>query len=399
VKYLKDLPHKITAIYSEDESERGTKRGSSTPAADSKYYPYDVISMFVDIIPAEWGLGKSEYPEKWFFKMAADSVIIWAEKVDFHHEKFPVSICAPDSDGYSATPISRLEVLYGLQHTLDWLFNAHIANVRKAINDTLVVDPFLLNMNDLKNPRAGGILRLRRPAWGRGVKDALYQLAVTDVTRTHIADMPLVQRAMDKVGATDDWLMGTMRQGGPERLTSKEFQGTQQGTLTRLERVAKLIGVQFMQDLGMMFALNTQQFMEEDTFLKVTGRWQQVLMKEYGASRNLFRNDNSDEFSRIKISPYDLVVDFDVLVRDGSVPGGNYSQVWTKMFELLVQTPELTQTFDITRIFKHIARNNGVKNPDDFVRVRTVEDERVDKQAQAGNLVPINEYLGAGGAS
>ena len=33
----------------------------------------------------------------------------------------------------------------------------------------LVVDPYLVNINDLKDPQPGKLIRLRRPAWGRGV--------------------------------------------------------------------------------------------------------------------------------------------------------------------------------------------------------------------------------------
>ena len=67
-----------------------------------------------------------------------------------------------------------------------------------------------------------------------------------------------------------------------------------------------------------------------------------------------------------------------------------------QMFNTLASHPELQQTFDIGRIFKYIATNMGAKNADDFVRVKPqmMPDEQVQQQAQAGNIVPIQEAMG-----
>jgi hypothetical protein len=383
VKYLKQITGKQTNIYSAEQSGRDKKSGATrVPFNNNATNPYDVIRMYVKLIPKEWELGTSEYPEKWYFAIGADAVILEARSIGLAHDMFPIAIAAPDFDGYSSTPISRLETLYGLQHTLDWMFNAHIANVRKVINDTLVVDPYLINVPDLEDPRPGGIVRLRRPAWGRGVKDSIMQLGVTDVTRGHIADASLIRDAMDKIGATDSWTMGSLRQGGPERLTKGEFEGTRQGGYTRLERVARLIGVQAMQDIGYMFAHHTQQFMSKELSLTTTGRWQETLAKEFGSATHM------------KASPFDILIDYDVKVRDGSVPGSNTSGVWMAMFEVLASQPELQQTFDIVRIFKHIARNSGAKNADEFVRVKLQTDEQAVGQAEKGNILSIDQILG-----
>ena len=375
IKYLKSLNGRRTSIYNQDNSRRN-RNLRATPETLNAGSPYDIIYKYIKIIPKEWKLGKSEYPEKWCFGLAADQVIIKAQPIGLGHELFPIAVAAPDYDGYGISPVSRLETLYGLQHTLDWMFNTHVQNVRKVINDTLVVDPYLINVPDIENSREGGIVRTRRPAWGRGVKDSVMQLNVSDVTRGHVADASLIREAMDKIGATDSWTMGSLRSSGPERLTGKEFEGTRQGGFTRLERIAKIVGVQAMQDIGYMFAYHTQQFMSEEVYVKTTGRWQERLMLEYGNATHL------------KVSPFDLLINYDMKVRDGSVPGGNYSGMWENMFGLMSEHPELQEKFDLVRIFKHIARNNGAKNAEEFVRVQKMPDEQVASEAQAGNLVP-----------
>lgn len=384
VKYLQAIANKRTNVYNSDESKRN-KRIKQDGVNDTNYTkPTDIIHEYIKIIPREWKVGKEDYPKLYLFSVASDQVLIRMQPLGLTHGMIPACIAAPDYDGYSINPVSRLETLYGMQHSLDWMWNTHVANVRKAINDTIIYDPYLLNTNDLKDGKPGGLVRLRKAAWGRGVKDTFAQLGITDVTRGHVADAGIITNTMDKIAGVDASSMGSLRQGGPERLTGAEFKGTQAGTFTRLERVAKIIGVQSMQDLGYMCAHHTQQFMSEEVYMNMSGRWQEILMKEYQTQDTNFKT---------KVTPFDILVDYDLKVRDGSVPGGNYSAVWMKMFEVLAGHQELLQKFDITKIFTHIARNEGAKNVESFLRVQQQPLEQVEQGAQDGNLMPLQELL------
>jgi len=345
--------------------------------------PVDVIKMYVNLIPKDWNLSDYEYPEKWYFELAADDVVIRCERADHNHGMYPVAVASPEYDGYSITPIGRMEVMYGLQHTLDFMFNTHVANVRKAINDMLVVDPYLVNINDLKDPKPGKLIRLRRPAWGRGVDKVVQQLAVQDITRANISDAVYITQLMDRISGADQSMQGSLRQGGPERLTGAEFQGTRGSAISRLQRLAMIIGMQYMQDIGTMFAVHTQQYMTQESFVRVTGRYADQLQKTFGKQQ------------RMKVSPLDIAVNYDLIVRDGSIPGGNFSQSWIEMFKVIGTTPELAQQFDVTRIFMYIAQQLGAKNVEDFRRsidqtqITTMPDQQVEDQVQAGNMIPV----------
>jgi hypothetical protein len=386
VQFLRNLTNKESSIFTIDASERDLKNAG--PWRDNNpnvSTPLDVIYMTVDLIPKEWELSNKEYPEKWSFGLGADEVVVKAQPLDLDHDLLPVAVCAPDFDGYSTSPVSRMEILYGLQETLDWMFNTHIKNVRKAVNDMLVVDPYLININDVKNPEPGKLIRTRRPAWGKGVKDAVQQLNVVDITRGHVADSAFIVNWMQKIGGADDASMGSLRVGGPERLTGQEFKGTQARQFSRMERIAKLIGLQSMQDIGYMFASHTQQMMDEPLYVTTTGRWREVLETDYGESVSK---------GRMEVSPFDLLVDYDLKVRDGSVPGGGFNEVWIKLFEIITATPALEQRFDSVRIFKHIAKNSGAKNVDEFVRMQVVPDEQALRNKEAGNLLTLDEAIG-----
>lgn len=382
VKYLKHLLGKHSIFATKESKRQEFIGGHRLEGQTNILQRVDVINMYVNIIPREWKLSDRDRPEKWLFSLGNDDVLIRAKRLGLDHNLYPIVVSAPEFDGYSATPISRLEVLKGLQGVLDWLFNSHIANVRKAINDMLVVDPYLINMNDLKDPQAGKLIRMRRPAWGKGVKDAVMQLGVTDITQNHIKDSMFIVQQMQKIGGADESMMGAQRKGGPERLTGKEFSGTRSGAVNRMERIARIIGLQSMQDIGYMFASHTQQLMSQETYVKSVGQWQERLMQEY-----------QPKDDRVKVSPFDILVDYDVLVRDGSIPGGNFSEVWVQMFDILAQHPELQSRIDTFRVFSHIARNMGAKNIHEFERVKAevMPNEQVEEQARQGNIVPVGE--------
>jgi hypothetical protein len=385
VRYLKEKKNR-RSVFALDQSDRQTRHGGSshlTHDMSGTLNPVDIIKMYITLIPKDWELSDSEYPEKWYFELASDDIIIACEKADHNHGLYPIAVASPEFDGYSPTPIGRLEVLYGLQHTLDFMFSSHVANIRKSLNDMLVVDPYLVNIEDLKDPKPGKLIRLRRPAWGRGVDKVVQQLAITDITRANIADSAYITQWMDRISGADQSMQGALRMSGPERLTMGEFQGTRSSAVSRLQRLAMLIGVQFMQDIGTLFAAHTQQYMSQDTYVKVVGKYEQQLNSVFGKKE------------RVRVTPYDLAISYDLIVRDGSIPGGNFSQSWIELFKVIGTTPELMQQFDITRIFMYIANQFGAKNVEDFKRtvdqtnVNVLPDNVVESQAKAGNFVPV----------
>ena len=369
-------------------SQRDQKAQITSEGDTSVLRPVDVIYLYINIIPKDWGLGNYEEPEKWLFAIAADAYIIQAQPLDLDHNMFPVAVCAPTFDGYSSAPLSRLELLGGMQELLDWLLNSHIANVRKTINDMIIYDPFTLNTEDLTDPKPGKLVRARRAAWGKDLRGSIQQLQVNDVTRQHIADAQLAMGLMNQISGADDAMMGTLRQGGPERLSAAEFSGTQSQALGRLQSLAMIVGQQLIQDVGYMFAMHTQQMMQEDVWISTVGAWQEQLTSYFGPQ---IRND------RMKVSPKDLNIDFDVSVNPEGP--GQSTQFWLQMFDTIAKTPELYQLIDVGRVFRYIASQMGAKNVDNFLRAPIqpigMPTEQVLSQAQAGNMLPVEEVASA----
>lgn len=384
VQYLKELSTGAgRSLFNKQAAESGRyDRLSVSIQGSAETRPIDVIWMYINIIPKEWKLGTGEYPEKWLFAFAADKVIIGAAPMNLNHNMFPVGICAPDSDGYSTSPVSRMEVIYGLQEHLDWLFSSHITNVRKALNDMMLVDPSLVNINDLRDPAPGKLIRMRRAAWGRGVENAVKQLEVHDVTANHMRDASIITDLMQKCTGSVDSVMGFQRRTS-ERVSATESRDTKTGALSRLQKAARLVSLQMMQDLAYMVGSHTQQLMTNDLYVAITGRWEEDLRREYG------------DTSRLRVSPMDLAIDFDINVKDGGIQGTEDGEMWIKLFQTINADPALAAQFDTGRIFLHIARQLGAKDTQDFLKKQPVQtkvmpDEAVAAQASAGNVIPVS---------
>ena len=373
------------SIYGQDESERD--RDSVHRDWETSYSnEVDVIYMYITIIPAEWDLGASEIPEDWLFAVAGDQVVTAAAPVNLDHGQKPVVCYAPDYDGYSAAPISKMEMSYGLQHLANFMFNSHVANVRKALNDMLVVDPTLINVNDVLNPSPAKVIRLRKNAWGKGVQGAVEQLRITDVTSRHIEESMLIMQIAQNYSGATDGLQGAPRRTS-ERVSATEFKGNQIAALSRLEKAARVAGFQVWLPLGEQIASNTQQLMTQETWVELVGRHEDYLRAEFGVG---------PEVTRVGVEPDDLLINYDVMVNDGSLPNQGDPQLWAQVFQVVAQQPALAQKLNVVNLFKHWARLAGATNVEDFVlknqpNIGVVSDEEAAAQAEAGNFAPIEE--------
>src|SRR5690606_6644128 len=118
VKYLKHVRGRRSEFAMRDETDRRDPyniREEGQYSTDLVIDNVDTVYMYTRIIPAEWELGKKEEPELWFFALGADCVIFAAQPANLDHNMYPVAIFAPEYDGYTVSPISKIEINHGMQ--------------------------------------------------------------------------------------------------------------------------------------------------------------------------------------------------------------------------------------------------------------------------------------------
>jgi hypothetical protein len=384
-RYLEHISGK--SVLYEQDGGRTERFGVENEFVSSSTKPVDVIYMYMSLVPNEWGLGKENRPEKWLFMLAGDEIILRAQPIDLDHDQFPIAICAPDYDGHSVAPIGRLEIEYGAQEAIDFMIRSFMAEQRKSINNTFVVDPEIIDIHDFARAKNGGIVRVRRRFWGEGrVADAIHQVGVNNVTQQNIPNVQYFRELMNDTSGATDAVRGIYRKTS-ERVSATESANVFSGALSRIEKAARLAGIQAHYDIAYQLGCNIRQFMTEETYVKIIGRYESDLKREFGIS----------DFA--KVSPLNMNLNFDVIVHDGSLPYGGNVQGLLQLLQIAASDQELREVLDYVRIVKTIARQAGVKNVEDFVKKQpqvvptVVGDEQVQKQLEAGNIVPLSEGI------
>lgn len=327
--------------------------------------------VYVRLVPADWGLGKSTRTEKWVFTFAEDKVIIGCRPLGYYHNRFPFEVLEQEIDGHALFNRSMLEVTKPLNDTLTWLLNTHFYNVRKSLNDQLIVDPSKVVMKDVTDPNAGRLIRLKPAAYGSDVRLAVQQLQVQDITRAHVSDAQMVSEMLQRVTGVNDSLMGMVNSG---RRTATEVRSSTTFGINRLKTVTEYMSAMGFSPWTQQIVQTTQQLFDDDRKFKIVG--------------------NAVEFAGEKfmhISPEDIAGFYDFVPVDGTMPIDRFAQVnlWNQLMEQATKLPGVMQNYDFARIFAFVANLAGLKNISQF-RVQVVPDGAMQQQVQAGNSIPAS---------
>jgi len=385
-KYVKEGMSDATTDIISGISEREKNRESEKVGTNN---PVDVTWMYVDLIPNDWGLSSSASPEKWLFGLAGDQVLVAAQPLGLHHNRFPVAVAAPDYDGYSADPPGRINMINDMQEVIDFLYTSHLTNIKKAINDMFVVDPKLVNIYDVTDPKPGKVIRMRRAAWGSGkIDEGVKQLEVADVTKGHIEEASYLLDVMEQVSGATDVAKGVVQNSGP-RISAAASRSARRSVLSRMQKTARIVGMQAHQPLGELLAFQTQQLLSNETYVEITGNTAEKLKDDLGLDPQRLEN------GRVAVDPFELIINFDIKSVDPSVPGSEDVEKWTEVYQAIGNNPALAQEFDMVRLFKHIARQMGAKNVDDFIKraepPSVMNQQQAEEQARQGNLTEIQQ--------
>jgi hypothetical protein len=279
-----------------------------------------------------------------------------------------------------------VEVTMPLEYILSWLFNSHIENVRKTINDMFVYDPSRIVESDLTRPGPGRLIRLRPEAHGTPVSNAIQQLRTSDVTSGHLKDMEVVLDLLQRVTAVTDNLLGLPIVGG--RRTAAEVRGVRSQAVSRLKTLADLLSALTITPWTRQMAANNRQFLEDSQFVRITGK--------------------QPPYNFLEITPEDLIGDYDYPVGDPSLPVDkqDMAETWKDILTLVLKSPQLQQEgLSPLKILKKTVSYLDVYELDEFMsntvpqmptgaNVSVQPDQQVEDQVKAGNYVPIEPNSG-----
>lgn len=311
---------------------------------------YSCYEMSVDIIPSEWGLGSRKSPEKWDFVVVNRSVIIEAAPASNLHCKFPYIALELEQDAYKLFNASPSHQLVPLVDMMSWMFNTHITNVRRAVNDQWIYDPSMVVEADILSEDPGKRIRARPAAYGEPLDKLVHQLPVTDVTRTHVQDVGIIGEMGQLAMGVNNDLMGRARQGG--RRSATEARNTLQQSAGRLQGIADFMSISFG-EVASMGLKNSQQYYSTQQKFRIAG-------DTLGTAGDKFLN----------ITPESIRGDYDVIPIDGSAPIDKFAtlELMIRFFDVAGRIPDIAVEYNLPSMLAWVLQYTGFRNMQQFKR-------------------------------
>jgi hypothetical protein len=348
--------------------------------------------MQIKLLPVEWGLSASSYPEIWWFTWANDAVIIRAHKCPYAHQQFTYSVAESDPDMHSAFNPGIIESLEGLQRYMDWMYNVHLTSLQKHLNDALIFAPALVEESDLTNPGAARHVRLTTAgeelimSGGYNINQFVHQLPLQDVTSPHLSAVTSLFQLGQRMTAANDPQMAMPTEG---KHTLGEIQTITASSSQRLAITARLIDEMAIQPLAKRAISNRQQFTTMEQYFRIVGE-----DADMAAVQHIVANRKS------------VIGNFDYMPVDGALPADpqRAAQTWFQIAENVARYVPLMQQMgitppdgmvpDVNAILREGFKNMGVRNLDKFYTQlppppQVVPDEQVAQGAADGNLAPV----------
>lgn len=373
-----------------DDHGRGDRDGvnekGSLDNTTSETRPCDVMTMYVRLIPAEWKLGRETNPQVWVFKLVNDRILIQAQPLGMAYDMFPVVVCAPDYDGYSVSPLSRMELAYPSSELVSWYLSVMVTEQRKTQHNTYLMDPYKVNEEDVKKAMSspGGIIRLRRSSWGSGVKDALEQMQTSNVTAGNMNNAQFLMDIMERVVGASDQMQGSFEGRAPERRTKAEFNSTFGMATQRVGRMVMLTHAMCMRPLGIMLAENTKQLMSQEAYVKLIGNTGSDYLTRLGARVT----DN-----RVLVTPQQLQVNFDIEAVGPDIASHDNPDSLLQLTEMVANHPLLSQQYNLTALVNSVACRLGEKNFGEY-QLQIMPPQMAQQVASDGNYAAVSQTGG-----
>lgn len=333
------------------------------------FYAYE---LYIDLIQKEWGLGDSSYPEKWVFTITGDlSLIIGAQPHGAAHGQFPFDIETYEVEGYGLWGRGLPEITIDVQNTMDWLLNQHFYNVRASLNNQFIIDPSKIVVRDAEDGGPGFIYRLRPEAYGTPIDSFFKQVAVQDVTGTHVKDMQTMFDLGEKITGINEQMFGALAGG---RKTATEVRTSTGFGVNRQKTIAEYMSAMGMSPHAQKLVQHSQQWYQQETEMRVMG------------------NLAADASRFLMVTPNSIAGFYDWVPVDGTLPIDRMALVnlWQQFMGQMRNMPQLMQQLDMWKLFAYVGQLAGIRNIEQFkIQVMPPGANPALMSPGGGNVIPI----------
>lgn len=266
------------------------------------------------------------------------------------------------------------------QDRVDDLNRTH-STAQKRMGNILLVDGSKCNVDTLFSPDKNGLMILRTEQ-GRGVpaEEVVYQIPLKDTTANYNDEMAMWEKTAENTTGAHAFTQG---QTEDPSQTATQFDAVKQMGVGRISSIARMLAEQGLRPQTRRFVCNFQQFMDEETTIRVLGKGQE------------FDKENPRE-DYATIQKADIQGEFDVVPQDGSLPGADAKIVAAaaRTLEAYAANPAFQEAFNnsipgalnVVKILKDMLKKSGL--PVEKYEITTDEAAKNAQDALAAQGVP-----------
>lgn len=340
-------PRRVAGPFANEESATPLmeKRQENRPAILCE----GEITMSPKRASETWGanFGDDTKPVKWLVTVVNDQKLVRFEPCGYLHGRYCYELFefSPDHDSFFNPGLS--DTISELQGIITFFLNSHIVNVKKIISNRFIIDPTKIHEEDIDS----GALYIRTKGAQGDIRRSIEQLAMSDVTKGHVADMETLTTLVTLITGVNENALGQYSSG---RRSATEARNVNAGSAARLKMHATIAWMQGVEPFAKQVLSNTRQWRTKDVYEMIVG--QLVIDAPYE--------------STIYADPKKLAGGYDFVPYDATLPTDRQFQagVLQELFTVLVQNPQTIQLLnkDPIKLLNYIAQLYNIRNMRDF---------------------------------
>lgn len=317
--------------------------------------PIIVTEIVAKLVPSKYELdgaklGDEQYPVKYKIWYANDNRIIDIERYEYPHGEFCYAVGEFTPDNEELHSPSLADNVGEIQQTSSWLISSHVANIRKVIHNMLIVDPTLIEVQDVIDGK--NVIRAKTSASGSDLSRAVHQVSLQDVTTSHMNDARSMTDLAQIITGISDNAMG---QFAPGRRSALEARNVNSGAAMRLKLHGVLIFRGMLEPAARQMLANHRSWLDVETAVRVTG----VL------------TDPNTIAQFVNVTAADIAGNYDFTIFDGTLPSerGAQAVALQEFLQFLGANPQAIALlgYDPRKIVREWLLLRGVRNPDRFL--------------------------------
>jgi len=311
---------------------------------------YEVITMYVRLIPEEHGLQvpQSATPQIWKLILVNGSVLIYAEKLSNAHNMIPMVFGAPYEDGLGSQTLSFAENLLETQGMSSALWNIKLNSARRNVTDRGIYNPEYISEADINSSNPSAKIPLRRNKFLDDIRKAYFPIPYDpSAANAVVQDAAQIVDMGRSISGISKPFEGQFLKGNR---TLGEYEDIRGNADARSQTMALFVQAQFLEPVKNIIKSNVLQYVKPDAI------YFSKAQQSIGINPQAMQDAALDYKLSDGLLPTNKIADLNFL---------------GQLLNAVTTNPEIQAQFDVVKVMAYIGALGNAPDLDSFRRDAT----------------------------